>query len=559
MSDRMLAKKNVVGYGPGIKRVAGKKTGQVAMLFFVEKKTNDISDEDRVPPKFKHMVTDVIEVGKISPRIMRPCSLDVMSKVIVPLRGALTIGHDDTWGTLGAIIKDSTTGKLLAMTNAHVAGNPLNTSYTEEEQIKASGYTDYTRGPTAAGLKMYQPYPSNGNQFGEVYKDSERYFSAYNRTDVSLITIKSEFGVTPGIMGLTIYAQPFVHPSSIPVGTEVLKSGRTSGVTRGEILSMSAVMSTDFGPLTMTYENQIVVSSDDTEQVFLDYGDSGSALCVDLGNDRVGLIGCLWGGTDVSSTGSIAVASRLDDIVNEFDVAPWRGEIITKSSYPEVVSTPFGAVFTKDSTTFLSRTNDTVCEGSVCGLIVFDVDSPYHRVESRDYASPSSDITIDVFGETAEITCDATIEVEIEAEAYGGMVADGEVLVKIECDGQITVESVVSCDAEVVAVITSDVELVALLPADMTADATALVEIEGDASLVAGALATADATVVVKIDSDSEFDAYGFSTITADASVRVEIEGDAVMTADVIDFNPNPDAIDPCDSTNADALYYGAA
>lgn len=558
MSNRFLNKKNVVGYGPGIKRVAGKKTGEDALIFFVEKKTNDISDKDRIPERVDGVKTDVFEVGKITPKLLTPCNTAVMNKTITPLRGSITIGDSAAlhMGTLGAIVKDRTTGKLLAITNSHVAGCPLVCTTVQAAQLTAAGF-NFIDGPTAVGLEMYQSVLPNGNLFGEVVKDHSRSCTIANKLDTALISIKSSIGVTPGIMGLTKYAQSFVHPGTTPVGTSVLKAGRTSGVTHGEILSMSAVITAQHGPIAVPYENQIIVHSENMTTPFLDSGDSGAMLTVDLGDGRVGLIGNLHAGSDVDGTGSISVAARLDEIVDALDIRPWTGEIIASSGYPDVVSTPFGAVFTRDSSTFLSVTNDYVCDGTVCGIIPMNVLSSYHAHSSIDIATLLPDLTLKYTQLFITADCDADVELAITMDSDTGAVADASVPLQIALDAVATITTAVNMDATVN--VRASLESVVAIGEGVTADcdSTIYLSVEGESTAVITIGASADALVPILVS----LDAVAETTLTVgadcDADVFMAISSDSVANITAIDYGAPGGDVPDCDAVNAADLCYG--
>lgn len=584
MSDRFLKKKNVVGYGKGIKRVGGKKTGEEALLFFVEKKTNDISDADRIPDMVDGLKTDVFVTGKITPKLLTPCNIATMSETITPLRGAMTIGDSAGLhtGTLGAIVKDLTTGKLLAMTNSHVAGNPLVVSAYTASVLTASGYS-FIDGPTAVGLEMYQSVLPGGNLFGEVIKDTSRSLSVINTLDTALISIKSSIGVTPGIMGLTKYAQTFVHPGTIPVGTQVIKSGRTSGVTHGEVLSMSATIYVGIGPYSMPYANQIAVYSESTIDPFLDSGDSGAMLVVDLGSGRVGLIGQLFASSEVDSSGQTSFASRLDDIVDELDIRPWTGEIITGTDYPDVVSTAFGAVFTRDTSTFLSVTNDYVCDGTLCGLTPLTVFSAYNAHVSVASASRESSVTLKYKQLFIEANCDTDVGLEIVADAALGSVADVDVILGISLDAAMTTTLVASMNSEVaigikcvtevdiseVVIANTDVDIILGIElvtssaigvaVDCQCDTGILLDIEldTDVDLALGAVCDADAVVGVSLDATLETTRVHY--LDCDADVVVSITSDSLASTTATDYGGGQVAVPTCDGTNSDDLFYGAS
>ena len=555
MSNRWLQKKNVVGYGLGTKRVNGEKTGEEAMLFFVEKKTDDISDEDRIPATVDGKTTDVIETGVFSTLLLKPCGTELMNKTIVPIRGGLSISDGGGSGTLGAVVKDATTGKLLALTNAHVAGNPLNCSASEAAQLEAAG-VKFIHGPTAVGLEMYQPLSSNGNQFGSVVKDVEINFSSWHRVDASVISIKSEYGVTPGIMGITKYAQPFIHPGTISVGTKVLKAGRTSGVTHGEILSMSATIGAEAGGgLTSNFENQILIEPD--EDHFASPGDSGSVLCVDLGDERAGIIGLVFAAN--LEVGGIVMANRLDDVVDALGIRPWRGEIITGNDYPDVVSTGFGAVYEKDTVTFLSRTNDYVCDGVVCGLTPLTIASTSHELRSVDVYSGASDLRLIYTYLEVVADVDVDVGISINLECTGGAEVDASVQIRptLDVDTAITVAANVDVDVGIRVLLDAELEVRPGTTATVDRDVLVRVSCEVDVSQAISAEVDASCPIIISLDAMADNRSGTFATVDADVWLTIESDITAAVTA--LDFSGDNDSVAACTSTNTNDLFYGAS
>lgn len=118
--EDLLAKQNVVGVAVGFKESKGETQGEVAVVVLVEEKKPlaALSAEDVIPPELEGMRTDVYEVGYLralqTPRDrFRP---------VIP--AGVSIGHYKiTAGTLGAIVKDRTTGELFLLSNNHVFAN----------------------------------------------------------------------------------------------------------------------------------------------------------------------------------------------------------------------------------------------------------------------------------------------------------------------------------------------------------------------------------------------------------------------------------------------------
>jgi len=118
--DALLDKQNVVGVAIGFKEEKGEKSGEVAVIVLVEEKKPmaALSAQDMIPRELEGMRTDVYEVGYLR---AQQTARDRYRPVIP---AGVTIGHYKvTAGTLGAIVKDRTTGAMLILSNNHVLAN----------------------------------------------------------------------------------------------------------------------------------------------------------------------------------------------------------------------------------------------------------------------------------------------------------------------------------------------------------------------------------------------------------------------------------------------------
>jgi hypothetical protein len=139
LQDDLLGRPGVTGVDVGHKIVAGRKTDEVAVRVFVERKRNVRADQ-RVPPEVDGVRTDVIQL-RFKPNVERMRMLDVELMVDAArygdLRGGMSIGPCRSLhllppevpaegdyvfvGTLGALVTDTGTGERMMLTNFHVA------------------------------------------------------------------------------------------------------------------------------------------------------------------------------------------------------------------------------------------------------------------------------------------------------------------------------------------------------------------------------------------------------------------------------------------------------
>jgi hypothetical protein len=116
----LLAKSNVVGVAVGFKESEGVVTDEVAVVVLVEQKKPlaALQPEDMVPREIDGLKTDVVEVG-----VLRAYQGGRgRYRPVIP--SGVSMGHFKvTAGTLGAVVRDKTTGERLLLSNNHVFAN----------------------------------------------------------------------------------------------------------------------------------------------------------------------------------------------------------------------------------------------------------------------------------------------------------------------------------------------------------------------------------------------------------------------------------------------------
>ncbi|MDX2141009.1 MAG: hypothetical protein SF123_23205 [Chloroflexota bacterium] len=116
----LLAKSNVVGVAVGFKESEGVVTDEVAVVVLVEQKkpVAALQPHDVIPREIDGLKTDVIEVG-----VLRAFQGGrARYRPVIP--SGVSMGHFKvTAGTLGAVVRDRTTGDRLLLSNNHVFAN----------------------------------------------------------------------------------------------------------------------------------------------------------------------------------------------------------------------------------------------------------------------------------------------------------------------------------------------------------------------------------------------------------------------------------------------------
>lgn len=99
------------------------------------------------------------------------------------------------------------------------------------------------------------------------------------------------------------------------VGTPVMKSGRTTGLTTGDVVAVGANITVQYDGGKAYFVDQILINGNKGK--FLNSGDSGSLAVTNLkGQDMPQAVGLLFAG---SLTGT-AIANRIDDVLSELGV-----------------------------------------------------------------------------------------------------------------------------------------------------------------------------------------------------------------------------------------------
>jgi hypothetical protein len=291
----LLRKANVVGLAVGRKIVGGRETDELCVVVLVRRKMpeEELSPQDVVPRRLDDVKTDVVETGEIRAlglHLLRP-----HRKTTARWRPAppgVSIGHFRvTAGTLGGVVRRGSETYILS--NNHVLA-------------------DSNRG--RRGDAVLQPGPVDGGKLPEdsiaVLEDyvplkwSRRltrlfaFMSPRNRVDCALARpireedLVSEIHLLGGVKGT----------AEASIDQTLLKSGRTTGLTRGRVTHLEATVTVNYGEgRAAVFEGQILASS------MSEGGDSG-ALVLDQKRRAVGL---LFAGSE-----RVTVLNRVEDVLS---------------------------------------------------------------------------------------------------------------------------------------------------------------------------------------------------------------------------------------------------
>lgn len=312
----LLSKRNVVGCGVGYKVVGGRRTEELCVVVSVTKKLpeDQLSPDDIVPKKLDDVKTDVQETGEI--RALNQSRKDRWR----PAPGGVSCGHIDiTAGTLGCLVKRG--GEVFILSNNHVLANS-NEGATGDPILQPGRYDGGTMADRIAVLEDFVPIhferaPSTCRVADIIARSlnaaaralgSTHRFQTYqimeetNSVDAAVARPLSndlveerilEIGEPKGVVQATL-------------GMKIKKSGRTTGVTTGQIQQLHATVRVSYG------ENKYALFTDQLiAGAMCAGGDSGSAVLDE--NDMV--TGLLFAGSDVST-----VINPIQKVIKALDI-----------------------------------------------------------------------------------------------------------------------------------------------------------------------------------------------------------------------------------------------
>jgi len=297
----LLSRRNVVACGVGFKESEGKITDEPCVVVSVTKKMPEtqLSSADIVPKKLGEVRTDIQETGVIR-------ALQGHTDRWRPAPGGVSIGHADiTAGTLGCLV--SRDGELFILSNNHVLAN-TNAAKKGDPILQPGRYDGGALDDQIATLEEFIPINFGDapptcpiatgvegllNWLAKLLGSSHRVMAfqeapATNRVDAALARPLSddlvekrifEIGVPKGTREATL-------------GTQVKKSGRTTGFTTGRITQIDVTTQVSYG------EDRIAVFEDQLMAGAMSQGgDSGSAVL----DEEDFVVGLLFAGSDTTT------------------------------------------------------------------------------------------------------------------------------------------------------------------------------------------------------------------------------------------------------------------
>ncbi|AEF92973.1 hypothetical protein Desca_0068 [Desulfotomaculum nigrificans CO-1-SRB] len=319
---RLLGFKNVVGVGVGYKHVGMSRTERPAIIVFVSKKEapENLSREQTVPIKINGLETDVIEIGEVR-------FLEERTQLVRPAQPGISIGHYRiTAGTFGAVVRDRHTGEKLILSNNHILANATSgndgRAAIGDPILQPGEYDGGSKDDRIATLLRYIPIQkgevpatcpvANGaarlaNMFVHAVRPNYqlKFFKrggAANIVDCAVARPLRPDLITEEILGLGLVQ----GVAEAKLGMKVVKSGRTSGITRGTVTAVGVTLDVKLDDNTSAHFSDQVVTDMKSQG-----GDSGSLVLTE-GNKAVGL---LFAGSD-----RVTVFNHIQTVLDKLNV-----------------------------------------------------------------------------------------------------------------------------------------------------------------------------------------------------------------------------------------------
>jgi len=296
--NTLLAKKNVVACGIGYKETEGVMTDELCIVVSVEKKMPlaQLTEADIVPKAVDDVKTDVLETGRI-------IAWQAPTQKWRPAPGGVSVGHINiTAGTLGCLVLKG--GQLFILSNNHVLADS-NAGKKDDPIIQPGKHDGGTLADKIATLEEFVPIDfGTSPPICPVAKAVEQVLNAIargvgsshrlvsyqesdgeNRVDAALARPLSLDLVERRILNIGVPK----GSREATLGTNIKKSGRTTGFTTGRITQIDATVQVGYGSAgAATFTDQLVAGAMSSG------GDSGSAVL----DEEDYVVGLLFAGSD---------------------------------------------------------------------------------------------------------------------------------------------------------------------------------------------------------------------------------------------------------------------
>lgn len=333
-ASRYLTQKNVTSVGIGYRQTEGKPTDELSIQFTVAQKVKPEALESigatMLPKSIKiggvEVPTDVIQRSykqsyrEISLEAARP-KADNRKVAIDPVSPGVSIGHPSiSAGTAGCVVYDAASGKPYLLSAWHVLQG-------DEGRI---------------GDDIVQPGAYDDNRVSQNRMGSLERSYVGIAGDCAIATIEDR-SLQSKIMGLNLAVGRIGEPE---LGDKVVKSGRTTGVTYGQVNRIHVVLKLDYGGMTGEQEiGCFEIGPDPAKPAesgqISQGGDSGSAwLAVSKNKPTDLMLGMHFAG-EAGDGPDHALAAYASSIFDKLQILPAAPKVISKTDQSKGYSPTF--------------------------------------------------------------------------------------------------------------------------------------------------------------------------------------------------------------------------
>jgi hypothetical protein len=301
---------NVVGFGSGIKWTKGQPTGNAAVLVFVAQKlpAESLAERDVIP---SHMddgtPTDVVSIGYPVAQPTPPSAVASgalsLTRRMRPCPSGFSIGNVAiTAGTLGGVVYD-----LLPGSSVNPPASGIGTPATF--YVLSNNHVLAATNAAPLGSAIVQPGPFDGGQDPQdriatlsrfvPIQLSPQVPLALHQNLVDCAIGQCDFQDATREIYFSGGPRAWRRKSSAAVGDLVKKTGRTTNISFGRIISVNATVDVRYGANVARFRDQIITSNISAG------GDSGS-LVTTLDNVAVGLL--------FAGSAQVTIVNHLEDV-----------------------------------------------------------------------------------------------------------------------------------------------------------------------------------------------------------------------------------------------------
>jgi hypothetical protein len=291
------------------------RNGKLIVQVSKKEALEDLENQDIIP---RHLDTGMPVKVVQSPKI------EYKGPKSRPLIGGISCANSVFGGaTLGGLVRDTTDGRIVGLTNNHVGGVLFDINY----DWPVYGNTALSH------ILMLQPSTVDGGSSVDNIGAPKRAVAtkfggiAENIIDATII----ELDINMARTDIKSFGQgPFsfvVDRTEYIPGTTVYKMGRTSGLTVGEIIATDAnVLVTNSDGDTALYSNQIMIES---PTLWGSSGDSGSLVLM-KSQGIWKIIGLYFAGSVDDLQG---FANHIGDVSTLLQVESWDGNVVIDGEF----------------------------------------------------------------------------------------------------------------------------------------------------------------------------------------------------------------------------------